>query len=227
VGENAFAHEAGIHQDGVLKLKQTYEIMTPESVGVPKTKIVLGRHSGRHGLSARLNELGYHLKNEELQNVYEQFLLLADKKKEIFDDDLRVLMGEEISRQTEYYELDYLHVNLGTNIIPTATVRIKVEEKIVQESATGDGPVNACFNAIDRALDTKSHIESYQVRSLTAGRQAQGEVLVRVRKGDHFFVGKGVSTDIIEASAKAYLQALGEQQIYSNEEEFIEMAATP
>lgn len=227
VGENAFAHEAGIHQDGVLKLKQTYEIMTPESVGVPKTKIVLGRHSGRHGLLTRLNNLGYnHLTKEDLSHVYDQFLVLADKKKEIFDDDLRVLMGDEISKQEEYYKLDYLHVNLGTNAIPTSTVRIVVKDKVVQESATGDGPVDACFNAIDRALKTKSHIESYQVRSITGGRKAQGEVLVRIRKGYRSFIGRGVSTDIIEASTLAYLQALKEQQLFVEEAEFLDKAVT-
>ena len=227
VGENAFAHESGIHQDGVIKLKQTYEIMTPESVGVPNTKIVLGRHSGRHGLGVRLKELGYHLSKEKMEHVYEKFLVLADKKKEVFDDDLRVLMGDEMSRYRGYYELDYLHVNLGTNTIPTATVRIKVENEVFQESATGDGPVNACFNAIDRALGTKSHIESYQVRSLTVGREAQGEVLVRIRRGDYSFIGRGISTDIIEASVKAYLHALDEQRVFSRENHFVEMAAIP
>ncbi|NOZ04703.1 MAG: 2-isopropylmalate synthase [FCB group bacterium] len=228
VGENAFAHEAGIHQDGVLKLKQTYEIMTPESVGVPRTKIVLGRHSGRHGLLARLKELGYgDLSKEELDRIYEEFVQLADKKKEVFDDDLRVLMGDTILGQDDFYKLDYLHVNLGTNTIPTATVRIKINDKIVQESATGDGPVDACFNAIDRALQTKAHIESYQVRSITIGRKAQGEVLVRIRKGDHSFVGKGVSTDIIEASTVAYLQALKMQKLHADENERYKMVKTP
>jgi len=227
VGENAFAHESGIHQDGVIKLKQTYEIMTPESVGVPSTKIVLGRHSGRHGLAVRLKELRYHLSREDLSHVYEKFLDLADKKKEVFDDDLRVLMGDKMGKHNGFYDLDYLHVNLGTNIIPTATVRVKVEDKIHQESATGDGPVNACFNAIDRALGTKSHIESYQVRSISVGRQAQGEVQVRVRKGDNSFIGKGISTDIIEASAKAYLQALEAQRVFSKEDRFVEMETIP
>ena len=224
VGENAFAHEAGIHQDGVIKLKQTYEIMTPESVGVAHTKIVLGRHSGRHGLAVRLKELGCHLSKEEMEHMYKKFLDLADKKKEIFDDDLRVLMGYEIGHQNDYYKLDYFHVNLGTNIVPTATVRVKVEDKAYQESATGDGPVNASFNAIDRALGTKSHIESYQVRSITVGRKAQGEVHVRIRKGDNSFIGKGISTDIIEASAKAYLKALDEQRAFSQDDRMVEPA---
>ena len=227
VGENAFAHESGIHQDGVLKLKLTYEIMKPESVGVADTKIILGRHSGRHGLSSRLEHLGYHLTREEMDSIYQQFLVLADKKKEVFDNDLRVLMGDEARKEEEHYRLDYLHVTLGTDAIPTATIRLNVDEKVVEESAIGDGPVDACFNAIDRALGTKSHIESYQVRSITSGRQAQGEVLVRVRKGERSFVGKGVSTDIIEASTKAYLEALREQRVFSIEDEFLEMVATP
>ena len=209
VGENAFAHESGIHQDGMLKNRQTYEIMTPESVGVQKTKIVLGRHSGRHGLKSRLVELGYTLTEEEIQDVYEKFLELADKKKEVFDEDLRMLMGDQAhSKKDEYYELDYLHVMIGTNSIPTATIRIKTKEDLIQESATGDGSVDACFNAIERALDVKPKLESYHVRSVTSGRQAMGEVIVRLREEENSFTGRGISTDVIEASAKAYLQAL-------------------
>jgi 2-isopropylmalate synthase len=220
VGENAFAHESGIHQDGMLKDRQTYEIITPDSVGVPKTKIILGRHSGRHGLKSRLEELGYKTSEEEMQKVYERFLILADKKKEIFDDDLRVLMGDEThKKKNEYYELEYIHVTLGTTSIPTATVKIKNEDKILQESATGDGSVDACFNAIERALDVKSRLESYNVRSVTSGRQALGEVIVRIRKGNKSFTGRGVSTDVIEASAKAYLQALNQQEKYFNMQE--------
>ena len=215
VGENAFAHESGIHQDGMLKDRQTYEIMTPDSVGVPKTKIILGRHSGRHGLKSRLQELGYTPTENEMQKVYDRFLLLADKKKEIFDDDLRVLMGDEVHKKdTEYYELEYLHVTLGTTSIPTATVKIKTVDKTLQESAIGDGAVDACFNAIERALDVKSQLESYNVRSVTSGRQALGEVIVRIRKEEKSFTGRGISTDIIEASAKAYLQAFNQQQVY-------------
>ncbi len=211
VGENAFAHESGIHQDGMLKNRQTYEIMTPESVGVPKTKIVLGRHSGRHGLKSRLFELGYSLSEDELKIVYEKFLELADKKKEVFDEDLRILMGDQVhSKKNEFYELVYLHVMIGTNAIPTATVKIKTHDDTVQESATGDGSVDACFNAIERALDVKPKLESYNVRSVTSGRQAMGEVIVRLREDENSFTGRGISTDIIEASAKAYLQALNQ-----------------
>ena len=208
VGENAFAHESGIHQDGMLKNRETYEIMTPETVGVPKTKIVLGRHSGRHGLKARLEELGYKLNAEDLQKIYERFIEVADKKKEVYDDDLRTLMGDEIYQDKSRYILDYLQVHLGTNAISTATVRIKRNGDTLQDSATGDGPVDAVFNAIDRCIDKKYTIESYQIRSVTAGREALGEASIRIKhdKGSSF--GRGVSTDVIEASAKAYLQAI-------------------
>jgi 2-isopropylmalate synthase len=215
VGDNAFAHEAGIHQDGMLKNRQTYEILTPESVGVSKTKIVLGRHSGKHGLKARLAALGYTFTEEELEQVYNNFVELADKKKEVYDEDLRVLMGDQThAEEDQFFELDYLHVNMGTNSIPTATVRVMINGIPKQESATGDGAVDACFNAIERALNTKTDLESYQVRSVTSGRQALGEVSVRIRKNSLSFTGRGVSTDVIEASAKAYLQALNQQEVF-------------
>lgn len=208
VGENAFAHESGIHQDGMLKNRNTYEIMTPETVGVRKTKIVLGRHSGRHGLKARLDDLGYKLTGDELDRVYKMFTELADKKKEVFDDDLRTLMGDEINKESDFYELSNIQVSAGTSAIPTATVKITAGEESLMESATGDGPVDALFNAIERALDIKSNVESYQVRSVTSGRQAMGEAQVRIRSGEKSFTGRGVSTDIIEASGKAFLQAI-------------------
>ncbi len=214
VGENAFAHESGIHQDGMLKNRETYEIMVPENVGVQKTKIVLGRHSGRHGLKIRLIELGYHVNEEELQKVYEAFTKLADKKKEVYDDDLRVLMGDELHKDDDFYKLTYINVNSGTNSIPTATVTVKSQDKEHSDSATGDGSVDALFNAIDRAVNIQTQVESYQVRSVTSGREALGEVVVRVRYNDKSFIGKGVSTDIIEASGKAYLQAINQQEIY-------------
>ncbi len=208
VGENAFAHESGIHQDGMLKNRETYEIMTPELVGVPKTKIVLGRHSGRHGLAARLKALGYSVNDSDMTDIYQRFTELADKKKEVYDEDLRLLMGDAVEKSGEYYHLDYLQVNSGSQAIPTATVRIGFNGDTMEESATGDGPVDAIFNAIDRALQHSSKIESYQVRSVTAGRQAQGEVIVRIRENGLSFIGRGVSTDVIEASAKAYIRAI-------------------
>lgn len=214
VGDNAFAHESGIHQDGMLKNKETYEIMKPEDVGVNKTKIVLGRHSGRHGLKVRLSELGYELSEPGLQKIYETFLELADKKKEVFDEDLRALMGDEVYKPEELFELDYLQINSGTFSIPTATVRLKINDSVIQESCTGDGPVDACFNAIERALKIKPIVESYNVRSVTSGRQALGEAIVRIRDGENSFTGRGLSTDVIEASAKAFLQAINQQQVY-------------
>ena len=214
VGENAFAHESGIHQDGMLKNRETYEIMVPENVGVQKTKIVLGRHSGRHGLKVRLVELGYHVSEEELQKVYNAFTKLADKKKEVYDDDLRILMGDELHKDDDFYKLIYINVNSGTNSIPTATVKIKSQDKEFSDSATGDGSVDALFNAIDRALQLETQVESYQVRSVTSGREALGEVVVRIRYKDKSFIGRGVSTDVIEASGKAYLQAINQQEIY-------------
>lgn len=208
VGENAFAHESGIHQDGMLKSRETYEIMTPETVGVKKTKIVLGRHSGRHGLKSRLAELGYNPGEADLEKAYNAFLEIADKKKEVFDEDLRVLMGDEVYKEEEMCSLKYLHVSSGTGSIPTATIQIRCDEKIIQESSPGDGPVDAVFNAIERALNIKPTVESYNVRSVTSGRQALGEASVRIREGENSFSGRGTSTDVIEASAKAYLQAI-------------------
>ncbi len=219
VGENAFAHESGIHQDGMLKNRETYEIMTPELVGYPNTKIVLGRHSGRHGLKARLNQLGYELTNDKLTKVYEKFTALADKKKEVFDNDLRFLMGDNSNQEKEFYSLNHLQITSGSKSIPNAVIKIKVGEKIIQESAIGDGPIDAVFNAIERALEIKSEVESYNVRSVTSGRQALGEVLVRIRSDSKSFTGRGVSTDIIEASALAYISALNKKIKYQEQQQ--------
>ena len=214
VGDNAFAHESGIHQDGFLKNRETYEIMTPESVGLNKSKIILGRHSGRHGIQSRLAELGYELSNSDMNKVYKRFLELADKKKEIFDDDLRILMGDRNIKKNNAFDLDYLHVAIGTNTIPTATVRIKTSDSIAEESATGDGPVAASFKAIKRALkleyDIKLH--DYKVRSITSGKDAFGEVIIRLFINDTLYVSKGTSTDTIKASVKAYLDALNQYE---------------
>ena len=214
VGDNAFAHESGIHQDGFLKNRKTYEIMTPESVGLNKSKIILGRHSGRHGIQSRLAELGYELSNRDMNNVYKRFLELADKKKEIFDDDLRILMGDRNIKKNNAFDLDYLHVAIGTNTIPTATVRIKTSDSIVEESATGDGPVAASFKAIKRALklDYDIKLHDYKVRSITSGKDAFGEVIIRLFINDTLYVSKGTSTDTIKASVKAYLDALNQYE---------------
>jgi len=208
VGDNAFAHESGIHQDGVLKNRMTYEIITPESVGAQRTKIVLGRHSGKHGLKVRLNELGYFPNEEELKNIYEKFLALADTKKEVFDEDLRILMGDELGVKNEFYELSYFHFVAGADTIPTATIKLKNQDSSIEQSSTGDGPVDAVFNAIDKAIGVKPVVETYMVRSVTSGRQALGEANLRIKIDEKAYYGRGASTDIVEASAKAYLQAI-------------------
>jgi len=214
VGANAFAHEAGIHQDGMLKNRETYEIMTPEEVGVTQTKIVLGRHSGRHGLKSRLEVLGYTPDENELDRIYKLFTDLSDKKKEIFDDDLRILMGDEVFKKNDHFNLEYFQVHLGSHAIPTATIKLNVDGESIQESATGDGPVAAVFNAIERALQSQFTIESYQVRSVTSGREALGEALLRIRSEEKSFNGRGVSTDVVEASAKAFLMAINKKTEY-------------
>ena len=170
----------------------------------------MGRHSGRHGLASRLESLGYTLSEEQMGNVYQCFLDLADKKKEVFDEDLRILMGDDSENKNGYFTLEYLHVNIGTSIIPTATVRIAFDGQTVEESSTGDGPVAACINAIKRSINLKDSLamEHYQVRSVTEGKGAQGEVMVRLRSDAGTYTGRGISTDTIEASVLAYLQAL-------------------
>jgi len=218
VGENAFAHESGIHQDGMLKNRDTYEIISPEAVGISESKIILGRHSGRHGLKVRLKTLGYQLDKEQLAQVYKQFLELADKKIEVFDDDLRAIMGDVLEQEKGFYKLDYLQVILGTTTVPSATVRVLAGEEMFEDSATDDGPVAACFGAIKRALGIKTefNLEHYQVRSITGGKSALGEVTLRLKHAGTTYAGRGVSTDTIEASAKAYLEALNQQKIQEN-----------
>ncbi len=214
VGENAFAHESGIHQDGMLKSRETYEIMNPDAIGIGESKIVLGRHSGRAGLKSRLESLGFHVDKDRLKTIYKEFVVLADKKKEVFDEDLRAIMNDLLEQEDAYYKLDYLHVNLGTTTIPVAIVRIHTPDGEFQDSATGDGPVAACFRAIARALDIRQefNLEYYQVRSITRGKSALGEVTLRLHHKGDIYAGRGISTDTIEASAKAYLEALNQHK---------------
>jgi 2-isopropylmalate synthase len=208
VGENAFAHESGIHQDGVIKHRATYEIMTPEDVGRDESTLVLGRHSGKHGFRRRLEELGLLLRPEELTKAYEKFLVLADRKKEVYDDDLYVIVRDEIGERLDTYELVYFNFQSGNMAVPTATVRIQSAAGSVQEAATGDGPVDAMFNAIDRAIGIEPKLLEYNVHAITPGREAIGEVSVTVQIDDRRFIGRGASTDIVEASARAYLNAI-------------------
>jgi 2-isopropylmalate synthase len=208
VGANAFAHESGIHQDGFLKEKSTYEIMTPESVGATKSMLVLGKHSGRHAFRERLKELGYELKEDELNKAFERFKWLADQKKDIFDEDLVAIVAEEVFRMPETYELKKLFVKSGTDTRPEATVVLSVAGKENEMCSTGDGPVDAALRTIAAITGTKSTMLAYEVKAITGGTDAQGEVVVRLQEDGNTVMGQGADPDIIVASAKAYINAL-------------------
>jgi 2-isopropylmalate synthase len=208
VGENAFAHEAGIHQDGVIKEKLTYEIMRPEDIGRSSNKLVLGKHSGRHAFKIRLKDLGVELDGPELDKAFKRFKDLADKKKEVYDADLLAIVSAEMTQVPETYVLDYLHFVSGTGLIPSATVRLKREEQTFQDSGTGDGPVEAVYSAIEAITGVKGRLLDYSLRAVTQGRDAMGEVSVKVDFDGAVVSGKGSSTDVIEASARAYLNAI-------------------
>ncbi len=209
VGANAFAHESGIHVDGLLKKRDTYEIMTPESIGLTDMKIVLGRHSGRHGFKRRLEDMGYRLSPQEIDAAFERFLRVADKKKEVFDEDLAAIVEDEIHQAPEYYKLEYFHISSGSSTIPTSTVRMTVDGQPRQESAWGDGPVDATFKAINAIAGVPIRLGEYSLRAVTEGTEAMGEVSLRMLVNERFpIVGRGASTDILEASAKAYVDGL-------------------
>ena len=210
VGANAFAHEAGIHQHGVLMEKSTYEIMTPESVGLKANLLVLGKHSGRHAFKKRLEELGYELDDEKLNKAFERFKTLADLKKEVFDEDLDAIVADEMLSGTEKeeFKLSHITVTCGSFAVATATVQMEVGGKQVRTAELGDGPVDATLKAIRKLTKTKAKLEQYNVGSITGGTDAQGEVTVRLADEGNTALGRGSSTDIIEASAKAYINAL-------------------
>ncbi len=208
VGANAFAHESGIHQDGVLKERITYEIMRPEDVGVTETRIVLGKHSGRHAFKKRLESLGYVLKDNQLEKAFNRFKILADKKKEIFDEDLGTIVDEEISKIPEELKLKHFHIESGDRTKPTATVEINYKKKDYDSTSSGDGPVDACYKAIDKVIKMGGKLLDYQIKSVTSGKDALGEVSVRIGSKGQVVSGRGASTDIIEASIKAYINAV-------------------
>jgi len=209
VGANAFRHESGIHQDGVLKEKRTYEIMDADSVGVPSNEgLVLGKHSGRHAFKDRLKNLGIVLSEAQIDKGFERFKDLADKKKEIFDEDLLVIVEDEGSRRKDVYQLVDLTYTSGTKIEPKVVLTIKVNGKSVTQESSGDGPVDACYKAIESITKVKATLLDYNIHSVTQGKDAQGEVSVKVDIKGAAFSGRGASTDIIEASAKAYLNAI-------------------
>jgi 2-isopropylmalate synthase len=209
IGANAFAHESGIHQHGVLSEKKTYEIMTPESVGIASNKMVLGKLSGRHAFEDRLKELGYgELQAGEVTKAFEKFKMMADKKKSISDRDIEALIEEHSSEVPHFFELINFQIINGRNLLSTATVEIlKGEERIV-EASIGDGPVDAAFNALEKATRVGLNLEEYTLKSVTEGKDALGEVTVKVSKNHVTYVGKSVNTDIIEASVEAYIHAI-------------------
>ncbi len=210
VGDNAFAHESGIHQDGLLKEKTTYEIMSPESVGISQSTLVLGKHSGRHAFRTRLSELGYELAEEDLNKAFERFKRLADKKKEVFDEDIEAIVQDEVLRidVPDRYALIKLEVTGGTDIQPSALVVMEVDGQRVERKGSGDGPVDAVYNVISEVTGTESRLLRYSVNAITGGTDAQGEVMVRLEEKGHIVLGQGAHTDIIVASARAYINAL-------------------
>lgn len=208
VGMNAFSHEAGIHQDGVLKKAITYEIMKPQDVGFGETRLVLGKHSGRHALGKRYEKLGFKLSKGQLDNAFKQFKILADKKKNIFDEDLKAIVEDELVETVERYKLTHLYIKGGTEETPYARISLKVGKKTHQAHASGDGPVDACYKAIDKITGVSGKLIDYSIRSVTSGKDALGEVSVKVQVKNQVVTGRGTSTDIIEASVKAYLNVI-------------------
>ncbi len=211
VGDNAFAHEAGIHQDGVLKNRLNYEIMQPESVGLDSNRLVLGKHSGRHAFVDRLRELGLDLTHVDMNRIFDRFKALADAKQDVYDEDLIALVAEESVRGQgghDRYELVYLNVTSSSMAIPHATVKLRIDGEEVLGHGTGDGMVDACYKVIADLTGQHPKLERYAVKAITGGTDAQGEVSVLVREDAHTVTGQGSHTDIIQASALAYVNAL-------------------
>jgi len=208
VGANAFAHESGIHQDGILKERTTYEIMNPADIGLSKGNLVLGKHSGRHALKDRIESLGYALNDEQLNRVFARFKELADVKKEMFDEDLEAILMDEVLRIAEKYQLQTLGAMSGSGVIPTAGVKLKIDDREVEKAALGIGPIDAAFRAIAELTGTASKLLYFSVSSITGGTDAQGEVMVRIEEDGLVVIGQGADPDIITAAAKAYLNAL-------------------
>jgi 2-isopropylmalate synthase len=208
VGANAFAHESGIHQDGMLKHAGTYEIMTPESVGLVSSTLVMGKHSGRHAFKTKLQELGYEIGDNALQDAFARFKDLADKKKELFDEDLIALVDDELARSGERIKFVSLAVQCGSEGPPEAALALEVDGEAYDAKASGDGPVDATFNAIKASYPHEAHLQLFQVHAVTQGTDAQGEVTVRLEEGGRSVNGQGADTDTLVAAAKAYVNAL-------------------
>jgi 2-isopropylmalate synthase len=226
VGKNAFAHESGIHQDGILKYRETYEIMDPASVGILKSSLVLGKHSGRHAFKDRVQQLGYNLSDEQIESAFVKFKALSDKKKEVFDEDIELLVDSHIDLATGLWELESVQITSGTNTIPTATVQLKDSNgESLRDASIGDGPVDAIYSAIQRLTGVRSHLADYRIRAVSKGTEAQGEVTVELDHDGKKVRGRGVSTDILEASAKAYLAAINRLRSLSNREKLVTQAS--
>ncbi len=208
VGANAFAHESGVHQDGMLKNRTTYEIMKPQDIGLDDTELVLGKHSGRHAFSHHLSRIGIKLNSEELNKAYERFLELADKKKFVYDDDLIMIAREQMVEADTVYVLEYFHVSTGTDTVPTSTVRLRKGGEVIQDAACGDGPVDATLKTMERITGLPGKLTDFSLQAVTVGKDAMGEVSVRVAFPQDTVSSKAVSTDIVEASARAYLSCV-------------------
>lgn len=208
VGNNAFRHESGIHQHGMLRERSTYEIMTPESVGLVKSGMVLGKLSGRHAFVERLRELGYVLTDVEIDEAFTKFKQLADRKKDVTDRDIEALIGHEVDEVPDMYELESFQLQSGNKIKSIASVTLTYKGNEISEAAVGDGPIDAAFNAVDRAVGCCVTLDAYGIKAVTEGKDALGEVTVRVSVNGRTYTGKGLSTDIIESSVRAYINAV-------------------
>lgn len=208
VGENAFAHESGVHQHGVMSKRECYEIMNPRDLGVPESRLVLGKHSGRHAFKQRIEAMGYSLGEEQINSAFEKFKALADKKKQVYDADIEAIIDAQMGHAVEVWKLQGVQTTAGSNTVPTATVTLSREDKPVTDAAIGDGPVDAVYEAIQRITGIRLKLVDYQLRAITGGTDAQGEVNIEVEFDGRHFRTHGISTDIVEASALAYLAAV-------------------
>ncbi|MDD4578951.1 MAG: 2-isopropylmalate synthase [Anaerolineaceae bacterium] len=216
VGKNAFIHESGIHQDGVLKERTTYEIMSPELIGIYRSNLVLGKHSGRHAFKEQLAQLGYNLSGDELAKAFVSFKEIADKKKEITNEDLEALVKDQVMGIPERFTLTYLHISSGTSIVPTATVKLTIDDMSFEAAATGDGPVDAACHAVDKITDIYGKMHEYKLHAVSGGKDALGEVISRIEINGKLYNGRGLSTDIIEASVKSYINAINKYYFEKN-----------
>jgi len=208
VGANAFAHEAGIHQDGVLKAKRTYEIMDADAIGLSDGKLVLGKHSGRHAFSQKMKELGFDLTPEAINKAFERFKAIADSKKEVSDKELESIVADEVYQAPEIFKLKYVQIVAGNTTRPIACVQLMYEDEVLEGSQTGAGPVDAIFQTIDHIIREKINLVDFSIHSVTGGTDALGEVTVRIQDGGNTFTGRGSELDVLVASTKAYIHAI-------------------